>query len=281
MRVVVTGAAGMLARAARRALADAGHEVVAPSEAEADVTSLAAMRSLARDARADWWWNLAAFTRVDDCESQADRAYLVNALGAGHVAQAAAETGAAVLHVSTDYVFDGRGTAPYREWDPTGPRSVYGASKLAGEHAVRAVNPRHLIVRTAWLFGAGGPNFVDTILRKARAGEALRVVDDQRGSPTWTEDLAAALVRLTAAGVLGTGHVTNRGECTWYAFARFFLERAGVAASLEPCDTGAFPRPAPRPAYSVLSPMWYEHVSGATMPPWQDAVTRYLAGAGA
>lgn len=277
MRVVVTGAAGMLARAAIPALEAAGHEVTAPPESEADVTSLPALRAVARAASPDWWWNLAAYTKVDDCESDPDRAHLVNGIGAGNVSQAAAETGAAVLHLSTDYVFDGRGTRPYREWDPTGPRSVYGASKLAGERAVRAVNPRHLVVRTAWLYGAGGPNFVDTILRKARAGEALRVVDDQRGSPTWTVDLAAALVRLVEAGVLGTGHVTNRGDCTWYGFARYLLERAGLAVPLAPTDTESFPRPAPRPAYSVLSPMWYEHVAGATMPAWQDAVTRYLA----
>lgn len=277
MRIVVTGAAGMLARAATRALAEAGHDVIAPPEAEADITSLAALRAVAKSARADWWLNLAAFTKVDDCEAEPDRAYLVNALGAGNVAQVAAETGAAVAHLSTDYVFDGRGTTPYREWDATGPRSVYGASKLAGEHSVRAVNPRHLIVRTAWLFGSGGPNFVDTILRKARAGEALRVVDDQRGSPTYTADLAVALARLVGARQLGTGHVTNRGTCTWYEFARYFVERAGLAVRIEPTDTASFPRPAPRPAYSVMSPMWYEHVTGATMPGWQDAVTRYLA----
>jgi dTDP-4-dehydrorhamnose reductase len=153
---------------------------------------------------------------------------------------------------------------------------VYGASKWAGEQAVREVHPRHMVVRTSWLYGNGGPNFIDTILRKSRAGEPLKVVDDQRGSPTWTEDLAPALVRLSTTGQNGTYHITNAGDCTWYDLAAYVLSGAGVSTSLERTHSRTLGRPAPRPAYSVLSNLIYEHVSGDRMPSWQDAVDRYL-----
>ncbi|NOT35225.1 MAG: dTDP-4-dehydrorhamnose reductase [Candidatus Eisenbacteria bacterium] len=276
MRIAITGAAGMLGQAAVPAFERAGHQVLGLDRSRADVTKLGSLREACRDFRPQWIVHLAAFTRVDDCESNADLAFLVNGVGAGNAAQVAAEHAAGVVAISSDYVFDGRADAPYREWDATAPRSVYGASKRAGEQAVRHLNPRHVVVRTSWLFGHGGPNFVDTMLRKARAGDALKVVDDQRGSPTYTVDLADALTRLVAAGACGTAQVTNRGDCTWYGFARYFLDRAGLAGGLGPTDSAAFVRPAPRPAYSVMSPLWYEHVTGARMPDWQDAVDRYL-----
>ncbi len=196
MRVAVTGAAGMLARALVPALERAGNEVLAPRESDADVTRYESLRAALEPFRPDWVAHLAAFTRVDDCESDPDLAFRVNGLGARNAALAAAAAGAAVLALSTDYVFDGRATRPYREYDSPGPLSTYGRSKWAGEEAVRDVAPRHVIVRSAWLFGAGGANFVDAILRKARHGEPLTVVDDQRGAPTWTEDLAGARVHL-------------------------------------------------------------------------------------
>jgi dTDP-4-dehydrorhamnose reductase len=153
---------------------------------------------------------------------------------------------------------------------------VYGASKWAGEQAVREVHPRHMIVRTSWLYGKGGPNFIDTILKKARAGDSLKVVDDQRGSPTWTRDLAAGLIALAATGQYGTYHITNSGDCTWYDLAAYAIGRAGLQVPLERTTTDAIARPAKRPAYSVLRNQFFEHATGTRMPHWQDAVDRYL-----
>lgn len=277
MKVLVTGAGGMLAAAVIPALERAGHRVLGLAKADADVTRLDPLRQAARAFQPDWIFHLAAFTKVDDCETRGDHAFLVNGLGSRNAALAAADCGAAVLAISSDYVFDGRGTAPYRESHPAGPLSVYGASKWAGEQAVREVHTRHAIVRTSWLYGAGGPNFIDTILRKAQAGDALKVVDDQRGSPTWTQDLAGALLRLAEAGEYGTYHVTNSGDCTWFDLAAHVIARAGLHTSLERTTSTAFARPAPRPAYSVLSNLYFEHVTGARMPAWQDAADRYVA----
>ncbi|MBI1799609.1 MAG: dTDP-4-dehydrorhamnose reductase [Candidatus Eisenbacteria bacterium] len=276
MKVLVTGAGGMLARAVLPALESTGHAALALAHADADVTKIGALDHALKTFAPDWIFHFAAFTRVDDCEADPVRAHLVNALGARNVAQAAAASGVALLSISTDYVFNGRATRPYREYDPVDPLSVYGASKLAGEQAVRELHARHLIVRTSWLYGHGGANFIDTILRRARAGESLRVVDDQRGSPTWTRDLAPALIRLAERGQFGTCHCTNRGDCTWYDLAARVLLRAGVTARLERTDSAALSRPAPRPRYSVLSHEFFERISGLTLPEWSDAVDRYV-----
>lgn len=276
MKALVTGAGGMLGRVLVSALGEAGHETLGLTHRDADVTRRETLRRPFQEFRPDWVFHLAAFTRVDDCEARADHAHLVNGLGTRHVAQAAAEAGAAVLVVSTDYVFAGDALQPYREYDPVAPRSVYGASKLAGEMAVREVHPRHIIVRTAWLYGRDGTNFVDTILARARAGQPLRVVDDQRGSPTSAADLAPALVKLAATGQYGTYHCTNSGECTWHDLAVHALRRAGLSVPVARIDSATLGRPAHRPAYSVLSNLMFEHVTGHRMAPWQDAVDRYL-----
>jgi dTDP-4-dehydrorhamnose reductase len=276
MKVFITGAGGMLARSVARALETSGHDVLALRRDDADVTQYDALIHPIRTFRPDWIFHLGAFTKVDECESRPDHAYLVNGLGSKNVALAAAECAAAVLTISSDYVFGGDASRPYREYDPPAPRSVYGASKWAGEQSVREVNPHHLIVRTSWLFGRGGPNFIDTILTKGRAGEPLKVVDDQRGSPTWTHDLARGLIDLVDRRQYGTYHCTNSGDGTWYDLAAYALERAGVKTSLERTDSATFQRPAPRPAYSVLDSHWFDHVTGRPMPPWQDAVDRYL-----
>ena len=276
MKVLVTGAGGMLARATRRALEQAGHEVVGLERADADVTELESLLHPTRSFQPDWVFHLAALTKVDDCETQADRAHLVNGLGARNAALAAAANQAAILSISTDYVFGGAARRPYREYDAIAPQSVYGASKWAGEQAVREIHPRHIIVRTSWLYGRGGPNFPDTILRKARDREPLKVVNDQRGAPTWTKDLAGALIKLASTDQYGTYHVTNSGECTWYEFACYLVARAGIEVSIEPTDSATFARPAPRPAYSVLCNLAYEHVTGDRLPHWQDAADRYL-----
>jgi dTDP-4-dehydrorhamnose reductase len=277
VRVLVTGAAGMLGQAVMPALATAGHEALGLDLPELDVTRLEPLQRAVQGFRPDWVFHLAALTKVDDCETRRDEAFRVNDLGARHAALAAAGAGAALLALSTDYVFDGTATRPYRESDAASPRSVYGASKWAGEQAVREVHPRHVIVRTSWLFGPGGGNFVDTILAHARAGERLRVVDDQRGSPTFTRDLAQGLLRLMVAAAPGTYHCTNSGDCTWYDLAAHAVACAGLTVPLERTDTASFPRPAKRPAYSVLGNAAFEQATGWRMPAWTDAVERHLA----
>jgi len=276
VKVLVTGAAGMLATELVPALQRAGHDVHGIDRAEADITVPGALEQLARDVRPDWIAHLAAYTKVDDCESHADDAYAVNALGSRNAALASLACGAALLAISTDYVFGGRGSTPYREYDAADPKSVYGASKWAGEQAIRELQPRHTIVRTSWLFGAGGPNFIATIVRKAAAGEPLRVVDDQRGSTTWTRDLSATLVRLIEAEGYGTFHSCNSGECTWHELAEYAVSRAGHPVAIERMSTAALGRPAPRPAYSVLNTQLADRVTGRRMPHWHEAVDRYL-----
>jgi dTDP-4-dehydrorhamnose reductase len=277
VKVLVTGAGGMLAQAALPALAAAGHTALPCTRAELDVTRAVDVRRAVGKAAPDWVWNLAAYTDVDGCERESARAFRVNGEGAGHVAAAAAEAGAGVLTVSTDYVFAGDDPTPRTERDRVGPLSVYGRSKLAGEEAVRTANPRHTIVRTAWLYGRGGRNFVDTILARARAGESLRVVDDQHGAPTWTEDLAAALVGLLERQAVGTFHATNEGSCTWYEFACEICARAGAKVPIARIRSAELARPAPRPAWSVLDTSRLAQVLGHRLPHWRDALGRYLA----
>ena len=277
MKVLITGAGGMLAQAVVPALRAAGHTVTALTRAELDVTRLADVRRAVASATPDWVCHLAAYTNVDGCESDVDQAFLVNGIGARNAAVAAHEAGAAVLAVSTDYVFPGNDPTPRREYDPTGPVSVYGRSKWAGECGVRETNPRHAIVRTAWLYGQGGRNFVDTIRAKALAGGPLAVVDDQHGAPTWTEDLAHALVTLMERGARGTFHATNAGECTWHAFAVEICRLAGATIDVATLSSAALARPAQRPAWSVLHLGALEHELGRPMPHWRDALARYLA----
>jgi dTDP-4-dehydrorhamnose reductase len=278
VRVMVTGAAGMLGSALVPALRARGHEVLALDIAEADVTDADALGRHAKAFGPAWVAHLAAFTNVDLCESEPELALLVNETGTRNAARAAADVGAGVLAISTDYVFDGRATTPRREDDAVAPGSVYGRTKLAGERAARDANLRHLIVRTAWLYGAGGRNFVDTMISKAKAGEPLRVVDDQRGSPTLTTDLAGALIALMDEGASGTYHVTNFGECTWHDLAVAACEDAGVPVTIGRLSTAELARPAHRPAYSVLDTGRYAQFAGAALPGWRDALRRYVAG---
>ncbi len=273
---MVTGAGGMLAQAVLPELAARGHEVLALKHADVDVTRCEQVRKHAQAFRPDWVVHLAAFTNVDACESEPDRAYITNGLGARNSSMAAADVGAGLIALSTDYVFDGMSRAPRREHDIVGPLSVYGRSKLAGERGAREVNTRHIIVRTQWLYGAGGRNFVDTILAKARAGEKLNVVDDQTGAPTWTGDLAQALVHLMERGEYGTYHVASSGECTWHEFASEICRQAGLEAEIGRLTSEELARPARRPAYSVLHNGWYCHVTGKPMPHWRDALMSYL-----
>ena len=275
MRLLVTGAGGMLGRAVVEAATRLGHDVRAASRAELDITDAAAARDAVADARAEAVINCAAYTDVDGAESDWARAEAVNCTGAGNVAAAAARAGASVVHVSTDYVFDGSKREPWLESDPTGPLGVYGETKLGGEHAVAEANARHAIVRTAWLYGAGGKNFVDTMLGLGAQRDEVAVVTDQVGCPTWTGHLAGALVELAERpDDTGIHHIAGAGSCTWNELALELFERAGIECRVRPTTTAQFPRPARRPAYSVLGT---ERAQPLRLPSWQQGVADYLA----
>lgn len=276
MNVLVTGAGGMLAQELLPALDAGGHAVVGLTRAQLDVTDAAAVRLAVMTAKPDWVCHLAAYTDVDGCERNEAHALRVNGEGAGHAASAAAAVGAAVLAISTDYVFAGDDATPRRETDDVGPLSAYGRSKLAGELAVRAAHARHVLVRTAWLYGKGGRNFVDTIRERALGGHPLKVVDDQRGAPTWTHDLAEALVGLMERGATGTFHATNEGSCTWHEFAREICRLSGADVPVARISSAELARPARRPAFSVLDTSRLAQVLGRQLPPWRDALARYL-----
>ncbi len=274
MRLLVTGAGGMLGRAVAEAGRTHGHDVCAATRAQLDITSEAALRAAMLRWRPDVVLNCAAYTDVDGAESDRAAAMAVNATGAGNVAAAAAEAAAAIVHVSTDYVFDGSKREPWLESDRTAPLGVYGETKLAGEHAVAQANPAHAIVRTAWLFGAGGRNFVDTMLALGAQREEVSVVTDQVGCPTWTGHLAGALVQLAEHPAYGIHHIAGSGSCSWNELAREVFARARLDCQVLPATSDAFPRPAARPAYSVLGS---ERADAIELAPWRQGVAEYLA----
>jgi len=267
----------------------------APGSAELDVTDVGAVDDAvssfalaARDAGLKpVLVNASAYTAVDAAESEPERAYAINAAGAGRLAKAAVVNSVPMLHVSTDYVFPGDGTRPYEPGDPTGPKSVYGKSKLAGEEEVLGAGDHTWVIRTAWVYGATGGNFVKTMAKLEGQRETLSVVDDQRGSPTWSADLAAGLLEL-AGLVVGEQapaqrvlHGTNSGETTWYGFTRAIFEELGADPDrVTPCTTADFPRPAPRPAYSVLSPASWAAAGLTPLRPWRDALAAAFATVG-
>lgn len=280
MRGLIFGGTGMLGRAVVREARRRGVSALALSHGQADVTDRDRALYWADTFRPSVILNCAAYTQVDDCEANADRAYAVNDAAVGHLVEAAAEVGAQLVHVSTDYVFEGTATTPYREDDATGPRSVYGASKLAGEARALAAESA-LVVRPSWLFGPGGPNFAATMVRLIREGHTpLRVVDDQRGCPTYTPFLARALWDLAAIGPAGgaTGivHYRNREPVTWYGFTREIAALFQKGAEVEPVTTADFPRPAPRPAYSVLDVQRFEELTGRRVEPWGLGLAEYI-----
>lgn len=277
MRLLVTGAKGMLGHRVVAVARAAGHEAVAADVEEFDLTDSAATEAFVRETAPDAVVNCAAYTRVDDAEEHEGLAARVNGEGAGNVAAACAAVGARIVQVSTDYVFDGARSdgRPYVESDPVGPQGAYGRTKLLGEQAVAAAHPDgHVIARTAWLFGAGGPNFVDTMLRLGRERDEVSVVADQTGCPTWTGHLAPALVALCEpTAPTGTVHLAGGGRCTWHDLAAAAFDRAGLATPVHPTTTDRFPRPAPRPAWSVLAT---EREGVPRLAPWQEGLAGHL-----
>ena len=282
-RLLVTGARGQLGADLLLAADAAGVTAVGLGSADLDITDAAAVdaavRSFARAAEHadDGPWvliNAAAYTAVDAAETDSDGATAVNVTGAENLARAAADEGIGMIHVSTDYVFPGDGTRPYEVSDPTGPRSVYGATKLAGERAVLAAHPDAHVVRTAWVYGATGANFVKTMAKLEAAHPTISVVDDQRGSPTWSADLARGLVELAVEGAPGgVLHATGAGETTWRGLAQAVFEELGADPErVLPTTTEAFPRPAPRPAYSVLSGRAWHEAGLTPLPDWRAAL---------
>ncbi|MDI7246796.1 MAG: NAD(P)-dependent oxidoreductase [Bacillota bacterium] len=326
MRILVTGAGGMLGRDMTLELAARRHDVIALAHGDLDIADIGAVRERISALRPDVVVNCAAYTRVDDAERDRQTAFATNALGPRNLALACRRADAVLLHISTDYVFDGEKGEPYTIWDLPSPLNVYGTSKWWGENYVRSLLPEHYLVRTSWLFGEHGRNFVTTMLRMAdrcRADELessrtacaprgvaqgvderasvrparegataedqrapssgrqhIPVVADQQGSPTYTVDLAKACADLLETGCFGIYHVTNQGVTTWYEFAKAIFARAGLAINVRPVTSDEFARPARRPRNSALDAYPLRETIGYVLPPWEDALARFLSGMG-
>lgn len=276
MRIAVIGAAGQLGSEVAKRFSNA-HDVRVFDRKQLDITDYdQVMQALGRSP-CDAIVNCAAFTDVDRCETEKDKAFEINALAVRHLAESAELSGAQICHISTDYVFDGK-SGPYREWDTPAPLSIYGASKLAGEQEVQAVSENWLIVRTAWLFGHTGRNFVKTILMLAAEQNYVEVVDDQRGSPSYAPDVAAVICDLVVRRRRGIFHVTNSGETTWYQFAKAIFEEAGLDPDrIRPTKSGTIRRPALRPSSSVLENFALARSSTGTLRHWREALIDFMS----
>lgn len=277
MRILVTGWDGLLGSELVPRLRDASHTVSGFGVGDGDVSDPAFVRERCRETEPEVVVHLAAMTAVDRCEDEPDTAFRVNAEGSRVVAQEAERVGARVLALSTDYVFDGERRSPYTEKDPTAPLSVYGRSKQAGEEAVREVCTHWAVVRSAWLYGPGGPNFIETILGLLAERDTVNVVDDQTGSPTSAAALAGGLTELVSRGAEGLYHLVNRGEATWCGLAREAVRLSGGNPErIRPVTTAEFQRPAPRPRYSVLDTHRVAERHDVTLAPWQEALAAYV-----
>lgn len=278
--ILITGGRGMLAHAFSAVLKERGRTPFLAAHADCDVASADQVAALFAKVRPTLVLNCAAYTKVDLAEKEQDQADRCNGHAPGVLAEACRRGGAALVHFSTDYVFDGSARRAWRVDDPVNPRSAYGRSKLLGERAIQANPPaRWLILRTAWLYGPNGPNFVQTMLNAARAGKPLKVVNDQAGSPTYTFDLAEATLDLLGRGASGIWHVANAGQTTWFDFATAIFEEWGLSAALSPTTSADWkatkPDSAPRPAYSVLDIEPFERLVGRPMRPWREALRAY------
>ncbi len=277
MRIEVVGSRGQLGRELLDTLSRTGHQASGHDVDSVDIRSPESVATLLDHVVPDAVVNCAAWTRVDAAEDAEHAARTVNADGPRVLAKACRERDVLLCHLSTDYVFDGTATSPIDETAPPAPRSAYGRTKLAGEEAVRETWHRHQIVRTAWLYGQQGPNFVLTMLRLARDGRPLRVVADQYGSPTWTGHLASAIVRLLERGDLGTFHLTNAGVSTWHGFAETIVSDAGLDVPVEAIGSAEYPTPAPRPAYSVLDNRRWRELGEPPLPDWREGLHAYMS----
>lgn len=274
--VIITGAKGQLGLDLVEEFQRRGYQVHGYGREELDITDILACTAVVKSVDPEIIVHAAAYTAVDDAEANADEAYRVNAYGTRNIAVAAAEAGAKLVAISTDYVFNGTASEPYDEFHPADPVNVYGRSKWAGEEMVRQVHSSHFIVRTSWVYGLHGSNFVKTMLKLGGSQPAVQVVSDQIGSPTYTRDLAEVIAELASTDKYGTYHVTGGGSCSWYDFASAIFELAGLNAKAVPVATSAFPRPAPRPAYSVLDNRAL-HLNGfKEMRPWAEALRNFL-----
>lgn len=289
MNVLITGCNGQLGTELRRILELQGTElggipeifenaqVTSVDVEELDITNYNAVVDFLEDLSFDVIFNCAAYTNVDACETNWETAFQVNALGARNLAMATERFGSKLVHVSTDYVFAGDGSQPYVEWDICDPKSIYGKSKFLGEQYVRDFCSRYFIVRTSWLYGYVGNNFVKTMMRLGRERGALKVVNDQRGNPTNAADLAHHLLKLAATQQYGVYHCTGSGECSWYDFACKIMEYAKINAAVSPCTTEEYGSPTKRPAYSSLDNLMLRCTVGDEMRDWQDALKCFIA----
>ena len=274
MRITLFGASGLLGKALMHETGE--DEILGFGSSDGDIRDEKRVLELLEQSRPDWTILAAAYTDVDGCETNRDLAFDVNLRGAANVARAARQCGSRMLFLSTDYVFDGTKTTPYSTSDARAPRSVYGQSKADAEVELKQILPDCCIVRTSWLFGTGGKCFPDTILNLAENRPQLEVVGDQRGSPTYVVDLARAIIQLCRKNAAGIVHATNRGECSWHELASAIITDSKLTTLVRETTSDKFPRPAPRPKYSVLSPESLQKY-GVVMPEWRDALRRYLA----
>ncbi|NMD68817.1 dTDP-4-dehydrorhamnose reductase [Bacillus sp. DNRA2] len=276
MKVVVTGVQGQLGYDLAKQLVAGNHEVFATGRNELDITDEVAVHAFIEEVKPDAIIHSAAYTNVDKAEEDEETAYKVNALGAKYLAQAAAKVGAKLVYVSTDYVFNGTATEPYEPEQETDPLGVYGKTKLAGEEFVQQSLNEFFIVRTAWVYGINGHNFVKTMLRLGEERGEVGVVADQVGSPTYTVDLAAFIIELVQSEKYGIYHASNEGVCSWYEFAEEIFKQAGMNVKVNPLTTDQFPRPAARPSYSVLSKKKNVEQGLTPLRDWKEALSAYL-----
>jgi dTDP-4-dehydrorhamnose reductase len=276
MKVLVTGAAGMLARDLVPCLEKRGHDVLAPPESDLDITNIAAIRKWASSFNPKMIINCAAYTKVDQAEREEHLASIINGVAVQNLCLVCQEADIPLVHFSTDYVFDGANNEPYTIHDHPNPINAYGRTKLLGEKYVMWLLNRFYLVRTSWLFGIHGPNFIETMLKLAQKQKQVSVVNDQRGCPTWTQHLSEAVVSLIESGRYGVYHATNSGPTTWFEYAREIFRMAGTGTEVRPITSDQFPTAAARPKNSVLDPFPLPEATGREMPRWQEAIAQYL-----
>ena len=275
MKILITGAYGMLGSDLREVLKD--NELIITGSKDLDITKENNVLQFIEDKKPEIVINAAAYTNVDNCETDYDNAYLVNAIGPKNLAVACNKLNIPLIHVSTDYVFDGSKTTPLSEEDKLGPKTAYGKTKLEGEKFVQENTKKYFILRTAWLFGINGKNFVKTMINLSKKNNVLKVVNDQKGCPTYCYDLALAIKQLLNSDKYGIYHLTNKGELSWYDFAKKIFELSNITINVKPVTTEEFPRPAPRPHYSVLSNQKWINAGFTPMRNYEDALKDYLS----